>query len=95
MELKDLRETLELMDKTGSRVARGRMDNLVVMDRMEKPLVLETMAIGGLGIKIQGNPLVELKGLRETLELMDKTGSLVATDRMDIPLVLVTMATGG
>ena len=83
------------MDKTGSPVAMGRMDNLVVMDRMEKPLVLETMAIGGLGIKILGNPLVELKGLRETLELMDKTGSLVATDRMDIPLVLVTMATGG
>ena len=46
-------------------------------------------------MKILENLHVELKDLRETLELTDKTDSLVVMDRMGIPLVLVTMETGG
>ena len=51
------------MDKT---------DSLVAMDRMGKPLVLVTMATGGLEIKIQENPLVVSKVLQDPMVVMGK-----------------------
>ena len=47
-----------------------KMDSLVMMDKMEKLLVLETMATGGLGIKIQENPLVVSKVLQDPMVVM-------------------------
>ena len=49
-----------------------KMDSLVMMDKMEKPLVLVTMAIGGLEIKIQENPLVVSKVLQDPMVVMGK-----------------------